>query len=379
MVIIVSKNNKDARKVNQTNIKEEAYLQKYIHENPDTIPVYEIDENKRLLVVSSHEKEFPTNSGRIDALAIDQDGELYIIETKLYKNSDKRKVIAQVLDYGAALWKHSYSFTSFLELINERINLKFGVSLEDKIIDFYGINEDDVDDLLNSLMLNLERGNFKFIVLMDQLDDRLKDLIHYVNENSRFDIYPVELEFYKFDQYEVIIPKIYGTEIKKRLTTSTSSSGRVKWTEETFIEKLKVDQKDAFTEQIDLFNYLKNNSDGLRYGTGKQTASYTPYIHELSETQFPFSVRSDGKVLLKFSWERFRRLFGEDMETMADFIISILNDEKIDDYPKTQILEKETRITINDFVEGTESIKKLFNKIKEMTSNIRVHTKKEES
>ncbi|MCK4826105.1 hypothetical protein KA005_60725, partial [bacterium] len=98
MVIIVSKNNKNAQKVKRSDIKEEAYLQKYIHENPDAIPIYEINENKRLIVVS---REFLTNSGPIDALAFDQDGEIYIVETKLYKNPDKRKVLAQLLDYGA--------------------------------------------------------------------------------------------------------------------------------------------------------------------------------------------------------------------------------------------------------------------------------------
>ena len=63
MVIIVSKNNKKAEKVRRSTIKDEAYLQRYIHDNPDTIPVYEIDENKQLLVAA---REFQTNSGPID-------------------------------------------------------------------------------------------------------------------------------------------------------------------------------------------------------------------------------------------------------------------------------------------------------------------------
>jgi hypothetical protein len=51
------------------------------------------------------DRAFPTNSGPIDALGINKDGEIYIIETKLYKNPDKRLVVAQVLDYGASLWQ----------------------------------------------------------------------------------------------------------------------------------------------------------------------------------------------------------------------------------------------------------------------------------
>jgi hypothetical protein len=56
----------------------------------------------RLLILA---REFPTVSGPIDALGIDQDGNIYVIETKLAKNPDKRYVLAQVLDYGAALWR----------------------------------------------------------------------------------------------------------------------------------------------------------------------------------------------------------------------------------------------------------------------------------
>lgn len=76
-------------------------MQNYIQENPEALPVYEIREDIRLFIIA---REFPTKSGPIDALGIDKDGEVYIIETKLYKNPDKRLVVAQVLDYGAAVW-----------------------------------------------------------------------------------------------------------------------------------------------------------------------------------------------------------------------------------------------------------------------------------
>lgn len=363
MVIIVSKNNKNAQKVKRSDIKEEAYLQKYIHENPDAIPIYEINENKRLLVVS---REFPTNSGPIDALAFDQDGEIYIVETKLYKNPDKRKVLAQLLDYGAALWKHSYNFQDFFASINDEINDKFGIPLEQKLREFYDKDEDEITDFNDALMLNLERGNFKFIVLMDHLDDRLKDLVHYVNENSRFDIYPVELEFYKYENYEIIIPRLFGAEIKKKLTTRKASGKRYPWTEDTLIEKLKEDQKDDYAYHMDLYEYLKNNSDEIKYGTGTRNASYTPILNSISQTMFPFSIYTNGRILLKLSWSNFNEIFGEHIETLADYTVSELAEGKVDEVTKTQLLSRETRIQISDLKDGAESIKRLFHKIKEI-------------
>jgi hypothetical protein len=50
---------------------------------------------------------------------------------------------------------------------------------------------------------------------MDSMDERLKDLITYINQKSQFDIYGVELEYYKHDEYEIVIPKMYGVEVKK--------------------------------------------------------------------------------------------------------------------------------------------------------------------
>lgn len=102
MSIIVSQEGENARKLEPTSIALEDYLQKYIEKNPHTIPIDEIKEDLRLLILA---REFPTVSGPIDALGIDQDGNIYVIETKLAKNPDKRYVLAQVLDYGAALWR----------------------------------------------------------------------------------------------------------------------------------------------------------------------------------------------------------------------------------------------------------------------------------
>jgi RecB family endonuclease NucS len=84
----------------QTVIEQEEYLQQYIHANPEALPLDELKDNLRLLVLA---REFNTASGPIDALGVDADDEIYVIEAKLDKNADRRRIIAQALDYGAAL------------------------------------------------------------------------------------------------------------------------------------------------------------------------------------------------------------------------------------------------------------------------------------
>ena len=57
---------------------------------------------------------------------------------------------------------------------------------------------------------------------MDSIGERLKDLILYVNQNSQFDVYAVQLEYYKFEDYEIVIPNLFGVEVKKSINISSS-------------------------------------------------------------------------------------------------------------------------------------------------------------
>jgi hypothetical protein len=217
MAIIISKNGKDAVKVDPSDFQLEDQLQEYIYNNPEAVPLYEINEDIRLLVLA---REFPTGSGPIDALGVDQSGQIYLIETKLYKNSDKRLVVAQVLDYGASLWRHSVNFDEFVSTLSSRSQHAFGMSLERKLQDYFDLDIAGTDLLLTNVQKNLNTGTFKFVVLMDKLHDRLRDLIVYMNSNSNFDIYAVELEYYRHNDLEIIIPKLYGAEVKKEVKTS---------------------------------------------------------------------------------------------------------------------------------------------------------------
>ena len=298
MSIIISKNGQNAEKIDKSDFEKENYLQEYIQNNPDSIPIYELNEDKKLFIVK---REFPTNAGPIDALAIDKDGEIYIVETKLYKNPDKRTVVAQALDYGAALWKHMNDFQEFISILDKEINLKFNVSFDEKIKDFFNLSNEEAELLKESLKTNLDKGNIKFVVLMDSIDERLKDLILYVNQNSQFDIYAVQLQYYKFEDYEIMIPKIFGVEVKKNIR-SGSSNNRKKWDEAQFIAQIKKYMEKDADKLIKLYQYLKNNSDSIKWGTGSINGSFAPIFNKIDKGISPFSFYSNGDIVVKFSW-----------------------------------------------------------------------------
>lgn len=231
MSIIITKNGKNAEKIDKSGFAYEDRLQQYIDDNPESIPLYEIKEDIRVLVLA---REFETGSGPIDAIGIDKDGDIYIIETKLYKNADKRKVVAQVLDYGASLWKSSIDFSTFTQQIDTYLDKKSNQNTAQKIKDFYEITDEEVATILERVQDNLNHGKFKFVILMDQLDSRLKDLILFINENSKFDIYMVEFDYYQYNELEIIIPKLFGAAVKKDINVASQGSNRLITKDEFF-------------------------------------------------------------------------------------------------------------------------------------------------
>ncbi len=319
MTVIITKNGKNAEKISESKFADEDNLQNFIHENPDCVPLYELDEDIRLLILA---REVPTQSGPIDAIGTDANGEVYIIETKLYKNPDKRLVIAQVLDYGASISENVDNELLFFQTIEKKVNSHFQMSISEKLTDFYDITAEDSNEIIESFKENLEEGNFRFVVLMDHLEKRLKDLIAFINRNSRFDLYGVELEHYKYETFEITIPKLFGSEIKKEIAKKAGFSRRRTWNESSFFEEVnsKLNDNDANTIKS-LFNYLSENSDQIRWGTGSIKGSFNPIFLKVGPKSM-LSIFTDGTLQLNYAWfidneqqnifrEQFRKSFGQ--------------------------------------------------------------------
>ena len=240
MSIIVSHNNKNAKRLDKLEFGLEQDIQQYIYDNPDTIPIYEVDSDIRLFVVA---RELQANSGPIDALAFDQNG---------------------TLDYGASLWRHSTDFEAFIEQLNRHTNKQFNKDFKEAFANFFDM--EDISDALVAISDNLNSGNIKFVVLMDKLHSRLKDLIVYINQNSHFDIYAVEVEYYKHDEFEIIIPKLYGAEVKKEVISTSKSRANYSYSKAdktSFLESIKEHKNSlseyaysVFPELLDIYEQL---------------------------------------------------------------------------------------------------------------------------
>jgi hypothetical protein len=227
----------NAQAIEACGIGDEAKLQEYVAMNPNVLPIAQLKDDAKLLVVA---REFGTTSGPIDVLAIDQGGDVYIIETKLYKNPDKRRVVAQMLDYGAALWRGYGDPSVFVSDISRALSVNAKApSLAVALQRAYETTPETADQIIGTIQQRLRDGEIRFIVLMDQVDDRLRDLVQFINAKSNFDIYAVELEFYRHDGLEIVIPRIYGDEVKKDVAAKSFKSPEYAWDEARFISDVR--------------------------------------------------------------------------------------------------------------------------------------------
>jgi hypothetical protein len=270
MAIIVSKNGHEAKKVERSTFSKEDDLQQYLSNNPEALPVDQIREGSKILVLA---REFPTQAGPIDILAVDELGTLYVIETKLYRNPDKRDVVAQVLDYGAALWRHSSDFADFRLTLSQQVQKQYGTALEDQIASAFGKDDEGTSQLLQATADCLEDGTFVFMVLMDQVHDGLRDLVSYLNANSHFQLYAVELEYYQHDSYEILMPHVFGAEVKSAASLRTEPARS--WTEpEVVAECERLGGAGWASVAQSILDWARKNAFSVSCGRG-QLATFT--------------------------------------------------------------------------------------------------------
>ena len=240
------------------------------------------------------DKEFPAGPGSIDILEVDSEGDIYIVETKLYKNPDKRFVLAKVLDYGASLWGLYNDPDEFIQKLNQRLTEKTGTGLLERIESSFGSNE----EITINMKQNIATGNFKFIILMDMVPSHLKNLILYINQNSQFNVYAVEMEYYVHEDHEILIPHVFGAESKKKMVSAVSE--RKKWDEESFFKAAKL-VPEAYEAISKLYEFSKAKADEIAWGTGAVTGSFNPKFHTISERSI-YSVWSNGQLTVSFKW-----------------------------------------------------------------------------
>jgi len=194
----------------------ETALQEALKRNPEAIPVADLELDD--VIVVGRETTLP--AGAIDLLLVDAQGQVIIVETKLSRNPElRRKVVAQVLDYGASLWKTAPTLRAFEKLVLhywqsdscEDTRVKSANSLRDGVEPIFKelCDEDwDYDAFESALDDNLASGRHVLLVVASGLMDGLsRDLLQYANICLGLPLYGVEITMFKLGDRELIVPR----------------------------------------------------------------------------------------------------------------------------------------------------------------------------
>lgn len=275
----------------------EKKLQKLLEEDPSLISISELREGVSPLIVGVREVGLP-GSGNTDLLAFSPAGDIAVVECKLAANVEiKRKVIAQVLEYGAYLWNMTY------DELNGLIVKRTGKNLADLISEAAGDPSWNEEDFRASIQDNLTNGTFSLVIAVDEMNDELSRTIKFVNSCGRpgFSLIALEMHRYQKGVTEILVPYIFAptTEVK----SSQRGTQRKQWTEQQFFEKVSTTLSPGITAVIqDLYSWSKSRASRVWFGTGTDTGSFTFHYIANKQTISIFSVYTNGVLTINYGW-----------------------------------------------------------------------------
>jgi hypothetical protein len=279
-------------------------LQRLLAEEPSLISINEVREAAGVLVAAV--REFPLEIGAIDLVGFTANGDIAVIECKLANNPEiKRKVIGQVLEYGANLWGMDY------ETLDEKVSLRSGKSLADLVHDAAGDPDWDEERFRANIKASLEKGNFILIIVVDAINEELGRTIRFVNDAGRpsFSFAALEMQRYQHGQAEMLIPHVFGTAPQPK--RGSDFTERKKWDETSFFAELNITHPDCVDPAQKIYHWATKHKKLTRitWGTGGKMGSFVPVVEVNGKLHQLFAVYTYGTIEIFFQYYLYKPPF----------------------------------------------------------------------
>lgn len=192
----------------------EAWIQQIVFENPECLPVTEIDSTYQDIIPVCI--ELPTPVGPIDALYVTSLGQLVLLEAKLWRNPEaRREVVGQILDYAKEFTRWTYE--DLQREVSKRTGKKGNVLYE---LASDGEPELDESSFVDNVSRTLARGDFLLLIVGDGIREGVEAIAEYLDKYAgiNFTLGLVELGVYSINENERLIqPRLLAkTTIFKR-------------------------------------------------------------------------------------------------------------------------------------------------------------------
>jgi hypothetical protein len=241
----------------------EEWFQRALFENPECLPVKEIDPHIGNLIPVCTELE--TGAGPADILYITPTGQLVLAETKLWRNPEARRaVVAQILDYAKQLTNWQY------EDLAREVAKATGKGPEYLLARVRDVVSDiDEAGFVDGINRSLRFGDFLLLIVGDGIRSGAEALVGFLERygNLRFGFGLVEVAAFRLGADEILLqPRVLAkTEIiERRIVVAATGTVEVetpleepgpgnseaKWFEDFWREFLSVLRLDDTTQPL---------------------------------------------------------------------------------------------------------------------------------
>lgn len=156
--------------------RNEDWLQKLIFENPNLLPLEEIE--PAFLDPIPLCRELSTGVGPLDILFVNERGMLTLVECKLLKNPEgRREVVGQILDYAQEISRWDF------DDLNSAV-AKQGAGIIEQVKNHLPEDEFDEAKFIDWVTMNLKRGRFLLLIVGDGIRESVEDISEYLQEHA---------------------------------------------------------------------------------------------------------------------------------------------------------------------------------------------------
>lgn len=160
----------------------ERWLQKLVHNAPSVLPIADAEPAFSPLIPVC--MELPLRSGYLDNLLVTPNGDLVVVECKLWRNVEaRREVVAQIIDYAKSLQRLSYDS---LEAAIQSARRDRTFRLYEHVVASSPKYENDLDEtaFIDAVSRNLHRGRCLLAIVGDGITEGVEELTEFLQQHA---------------------------------------------------------------------------------------------------------------------------------------------------------------------------------------------------
>ena len=209
----------------------EHWLQRLLHRNPESLPIAEIEPGFGRIIPIAVELQTP--AGWVDNLFVTQEGNLVLIECKLWRNpAARRQVLAQIIDYAQSM--SNWSYVQLDAAVRGSPGADDGQPIAKSLIDVIRDGTGDPDGVdepsfIDAVQKNLRSGRMLLLIVGDGIREDAEGLTSYLQQHAgfHFTLGLIEVALYRLPNNDLLVqPRVLARtlNIERAIVTIVTKS-----------------------------------------------------------------------------------------------------------------------------------------------------------